>query len=686
MSKRTRTLRAAATAALLTVAMPCQALTIYVAPSGNDGWTGRISHANPAKSDGPLATLAGARDAIRKLNHGAPPAQPIDVVFADGTYAIASPVAFSPVDSGTETCPIIYKAAPNSRPLFSGGVPIVGWTPQADGTWTAPLPPSVSGEIDQLWANGQRLRRARWPSNSLITMSDAKQNPPDAVRGSAAEITVSANSSDLAPLSGLDAEQIGRIRLVAFYAWDNAIANLATADAAAGTLQFQFVGMQPWNKMKHGSMFYLDNVPAGMAEPGAWMEAKPGVVGYRPRPGEHVESMRFVAPVVERLLLIDGDPATGKPVEHIAFQGLSFGYTKSLMANGARDVTFDDCEIAHTGEYALWLRNGCTNDAVRRTYFHDLGAGGVRIGDGALPTEVDATGAITVDNCIIRDGGHTFPCAVGVWIGQSSGNQITHNEIADLFYTGVSIGWTWGYKASGATHNRIAYNHIHHIGWRCLSDMGAVYTLGVSPGTSIDHNVVHDIYTATYGGWGLYTDEGSSGIVLEDNLVYDCDGEGFHQHYGQDNVFRNNILALNYGGGIRRTRIEDHVSFTASNNIILTRSPHVAGADATKPGLIAQDNLYFAQTGPNIEYGGDSLAVRQAAGNETGSLAADPLFEDVAKRDFRLKPDSPALKLGFKPFDPSEAGVYGDAAWKKLAAFVAYPVAPAPPTGPLKVP
>jgi hypothetical protein len=209
--------------------------------------------------------------------------------------------------------------------------------------------------------------------------------------------------------------------------------------------------------------------------------------------------------------------------------------------------------------------------------------------------------------------------------------------------------------------------------------MGGIYTLGPSEGTVVSGNVFHDIYSYSYGGWGLYTDEGSTGILFENNLVYNTKDGSFHQHYGKENIIRNNILVDSRERQVVITRAEPHQSISFERNIIVWKTgPALSGAWGNAK-TVSGSNCWFNSAGAPIEFMGKSLADWQKAGHETGSIVADPLFVDVAAGDFRLKPGSPALALGFQPFDGSKAGVYGDAAWIAKARDVTYPPFELPP-------
>src|SRR5678815_5872387 len=191
--------------------------------------------------------------------------------------------------------------------------------------------------------------------------------------------------------------------------------------------------------------------------------------------------------------------------------------------------------------------------------------------------------------------------------------------------------------------------------------MGEVYTLGPQPGTMVRNNLIHDVSSFTYGGWGLYTDEGSTGILLENNVVYRCKSAGFHQHYGKENVVRNNVFAFNQENQLMRTRPEPHISFIFTNNIVYFDSGNLLGSDWSNDHYVLDRNVYFdtrAGADPSkMKFGKTTFSEWKTRGHDEHSLIADPLFVDAAKCDFRLKSESPALKMGFKQIDLSTVGV-----------------------------
>ena len=205
------------------------------------------------------------------------------------------------------------------------------------------------------------------------------------------------------------------------------------------------------------------------------------------------------------------------------------------------------------------------------------------------------------------------------------------------------------------------YALMHDIGQSILSDMGAVYTLGIQKGTVIRNNLIHDVNAFTYGGWGLYPDEGSTEIVWENNVVYRCKSAGFHQHYGRDNIVRNNVFAFNRENQLMRTREEQHTSFIFTNNIVYFDAGHLLGSNWKNDHFRMGGNVYFdTRVGTNCEvmkFGNASWEQWRARGHDASSVVADPLFVAPDKFDFRLKAESPAIKLGFKPIDLSQVGV-----------------------------
>jgi parallel beta-helix repeat protein len=604
--------------------------------------------------DGPIRTLAAAQDAAR-AQRVAGRRGTVTVEIRDGTYFLPETLVLTPADSNT-----VWQAAAGARPVISGGRVISGWKKGPRQIWTAGAPGS---DFRQLFVCGRRAQRARTPNYGFYRIDGASpQGKPLQLRF---------RGNDIRPewAATRDAE------VIALFAWADIRMPIASVDAAAH-LATLTLDPRPSNR-EADARYYIENTPDALDSAGEWfLDRKTHTVSYWPMGGENLAAEQVIAPALVQLIRLEGQPEQGRFVHDVTFRGLQFAHADWTMdakgyadtqagmpapaaieAIGAVDCKFERCTMAHSGGYALHLGQGSKRNQVLACELFDLGGGGVKIGEPNMAPEerLQNFENIVADNNI-HDLGLVFAPAVGVWVLQSSRNEIVHNHIHDLFYTAISVGWTWGYGANQSKGNIVEYNHLHNIGKEMLSDMGAIYTLGVQPGTRIRNNLIHDVASFSYGGWGIYPDEGSSEMLIENNIVYNCKSAGLHQHYGRENVIRNNIWAFNREFQLMRSRAEDHLSFTFEHNIVYFNQGLLLGGNWTGQMFAMSHNLYFDTRAGDIRFAGQSLAQWQEAGHDTGSTIGDPFFVNAGNYDFRLSPNSPALKMGFHQIDMSTVG------------------------------
>ncbi len=650
---------------ILTVStVSAHALDYFVSVHGSDRWNGSRAVWVRKSTNGPFATLDHALLIAREFRSNHPSyRKPVTIIVEAGTYWLKQPIRITPADSGSLESPLIIKAALGAHPVFSGGMRIARWQVGANGWWHAHIPAGVN--FQELWANGIRRPRPRFPYTGWLTVQ--KSLPPTAVNAKKGYDQFQYADGQI-PASFENQDDVD---VLCVHIWAMARNKIATIDPKTRTLVFKgpSCSLSDWAKYNAGDRFVFSNVKEDFQVPGQWYFDRPiRTLMYIPLTGEKPGNTKVVIPKLRRLLTITGNAEQNSFVRDVQINGLTFSHTSymtpalghdfpqadadlgaAIELTAARHVTMQNCRVEHTGAWAIQLGEACRYDVVRNCIACDLGSGGVKVGETTRRNGRLNAGHDSVLNCIIAACGRIHPAATGVWIGCSSHNIIDHNTIADLYYTGVSVGWTWGYAPSQANHNVISNNVIEQVGQGVLSDMGGIYLLGVAPGTTLKHNLLRNITSATYGGWGIYFDEGTSYVTAINNVVYNTKSGGLHQHYGANNVVRNNIFAFSRSMQIRRSLAENHLSFTFDHNIVYWTTGTLLGINWTGSEFKMDYNLYWNAAGKPVDFAGATFAQWQARGQDIHSEIANPRFVDAARGDFELRSNSPARSLGISP-------------------------------------
>jgi hypothetical protein len=664
----------------------------FVSGQGRDTWSGK--QADPGGSDGPFATVARAREAVQALLKTRKEPGPVRVILRGGTYYLDAPLELGPEDSGTEQAPVVYSAAAGERVVLSGGRRLRnGHRGEVNGrkAWVVDIPEVKAGtwRFRQLFVNGERRPRTRLPGRGEYRIESLPGYTGDFLRSPTKQFVYA--PGDIVPTwrNLQDAEVVGITRWL-----DNRLP-IESVSGETRTVTFDRPSLFALVSGDRPGVYWVENVFEALDTPGQWYLDRPrGALYYLPRPGEEMPSAEIIAPVLPQIVRVVG--REGAPVHDLRFEGLIFAHTEwqppadyasSLQAGievpGA--LLFDYAErcsvtggrIEHIGNYGIEVGVGCVDIEITHNRITDIGAGGIRIGH-FFSWETDGSGQlterglqrkaampqgphsrrITVADNEIAHGGRFTPEAVGVFVGDNADNQVVHNHIYDLFYSGISVGSVQDFGPGEARGNIVEYNHVHDIGQGVLSDMGGIYACS-TPDSRIAYNVVHDVVRRDYGGWGIYPDEGCHDLLIEKNLVYRCQDGALFAHHNRNITARNNVFALSRGAQVERGGIGGF-ELTCRRNLIYYREGKAIGdygsAHCGRDICAFDRNLYWNASGQPVLFAGQNLSEWQATGQDKDSLIADPLFVDPAHGDFRLRPGSPAAQIGFEPWDMSAVG------------------------------
>lgn len=500
---------------------------------------------------------------------------------------------------------IHFSGAGAGRTIISGSTELDGeWIREGD-YYKKPL--EGVARFDKFYVDNVSRPQARYPArNGEFMRTDGTHRGPSRTR-----------------MIHFNPDTLGDLRInknsniVIFHTWITSIHNIQGICRKTNTICL--VEEFPLHLVHRGEVnrrFYLTNVFEGLVEPGTWFYCtETAHLYYSPLQGEDfTKATKSISQIGPTILHIRGNDAAGVYAKNITIENISFMHTNAdlsfvknpiqgeifqdalVFLEGVRDSVIRNCEFSYGGGHGVWLANGSKDNLIYQNYFHNLDGGGVYIGGGWGVHEKGSTSHIVVENNLIVDSGLLFHGAHGVWIGKSSFNRIRHNEIFNLPYSGISIGWSWGFHPSTANHNLIEYNHVHHISnGNGLSDLGGIYTLGISTGTKIIRNLVHDIwhYPHIAFGNGIYLDQGSAEIHVHENVVYNTGTTNLFLHFGRDLDVSRNFFGFSDGSMVRRVREDRESEISLTENIFISYNGNIYDGVWTDNNWLSESNIFI---------------------------------------------------------------------------------------------
>ena len=530
----------------------------------------------------------------------------ITIYMEGGTYAFYEPVFIRPEDSGTKESPTIIRSVGDEKVILSGGISINGWKKQGKvWVADVPVFNGRPLDFRQLWVNGKKAVRARdvedFEKMNRICSVDEKNEilyvPAVSIR------RLIDNKGNLkAKYAEMVLHQMWcvanlRIRSVEVQG-DSAAIRFHQPESR---IQFEHLWPRPMVTTDgHNSAFYLTNARELQDVPGEWyhdMDARK--VYYYPREGEKMQEAEVIVPAVETLVRVEG--TVDRPVCHIRFEKITFSYTTWMRPSekghvplqagmyltdgyridpkmqrnylnhpldnqgwlgrpaaavrvvAAKQIDFERCRFEHLGSTGLDYEEAVQGGVVCGCLFRDIAGNGLLVGSFSpaahethLPYDpADRREVCTqqhINNCYFTEIGNEDWGCLAIAAGYVGDVNIEHNEISEVPYSGISLGWGWTQTVNCMRNNRVHANLIHHYA-KHMYDVAGIYTLGSQPKSYVTENCVHSIYKPGYvhdpNHWFyLYTDEGSSFITVRDNWT---EGEKYLQNAnGPGNVWENN--------------------------------------------------------------------------------------------------------------------------------------------------